>query len=104
MILILIALVSVTVLGIWASSRSDRPLFSNNVAPFFATVGFFGLIIYSIYAYNYIAAEYKANILNREYQTNYSQEELFYASNVIDTVRQLDRNRIELNGNLMNCK
>ena len=50
--------------------------------------------------YNWIAAEHKTHILNREYGTNYTQAEVFYASDVIDTVRQLDRNRYEINGDL----
>ena len=43
----------------------------------------------------------KARIINREYHTNYTQAEVFWASNVINTIRELDRKRIELNGDLM---
>jgi hypothetical protein len=48
-----------------------------------------------------MASEHKMHIINREYQTNYTREEIFYASDVIDTIRELDRKRIELNGNIM---
>ena len=71
-------------------------------------VGFIGAgastvftIIGLILAYNWYSASYQAQVINREYGTQYTQAEVFYASNVIDTVRMLDRKRIELNGNLM---
>jgi hypothetical protein len=39
--------------------------------------------------------------LNREYNTNYTREEVFWASDVIETIRELDRKRVELNGDIM---
>lgn len=50
--------------------------------------------------FEWFAAEQKAIILNREYGTSYSQTELFFASDVINTVRELDRKRIEINGDI----
>jgi hypothetical protein len=47
------------------------------------------------------SSEYKASIINREYNTNYTPREVFYAESVIDEIRQLDRKRIEINGNLL---
>jgi len=58
-------------------------------------IGF--LVFYSV---NWTASRYKADILNREYHTSYSQAEIFYASDVIDTIDQLQRQRIEVSGNL----
>lgn len=58
-------------------------------------------VAYVWQGWNWIAAEQKANIINREYGTNYTQEEVYFASDVIETVRQLDRKRIEVNGDLM---
>ena len=55
---------------------------------------------YVVAGWNWLAAEHQAKIINREYNTNYTQEEIFYASNVIETVRQLDRKRFEVNGNI----
>lgn len=49
----------------------------------------------------WVSAKHKADILNREYGTDYTQAEVFYAADVIDTVRQLDRKRYEINGNLL---
>ncbi len=48
------------------------------------------------------SAEYKANILNKEYNTEYSTEEVFYGSEVIEAIRGLDRTRVDLNGSLIN--
>ena len=103
MILILIALISVTAISVYGHDRRWTFL-SDFICPVFAAFGFIGLIIYSFVCYEYLAAEHKANIINREYNTNYSQIEVFYASDVIDTVRQLDRKRIELNGDLITGK
>lgn len=50
--------------------------------------------------YGWIASWHQTNILNREYGTAYTREEVFFASDVIDTVRQLDRKRFEINGDL----
>ena len=58
-------------------------------------------IVYAFTVWSYIAADYKAEIINREYGTNYTQEEVFYASDVIDTIRNLDRKRYEFNGDIM---
>lgn len=101
----LIALIAATALAIWMYNDDlFSPILSGFIAPLIAICGFVGLFLYSIFAYEYIGAEYKANIINREYGTNYSQIEIFYASDVIDKIREIDRKRIELNGNLFNDK
>lgn len=60
-----------------------------------------GVIAYGILVLNWVGAKHQADIINREYGTNYTQAEVFYASNVIDTVRELDRKRVELSGDLL---
>lgn len=62
--------------------------------------GLSGLVGTTIAGFEYIGAEHRANIINREYGTEYTQEEVFYASNVIDIVRELDRKRYEVNGDI----
>jgi len=103
MIEILIALLAVTGFSIWAFNMRWH-FFSDFVAPVFGIVGLVGLIVYGLLAYSYFAAEHKANIINREYGTNYTQIEVFYADSVIDTIRELDRKRVELNGDLITGK
>jgi hypothetical protein len=61
----------------------------------------FGLVVYAFLVLQWIGAKHQADIINREYGTHYTQAEVFYASNVIDTVRELDRKRVELNGDLL---
>lgn len=104
MIEIIIALIAATVCSTLLSYRSGWGSWGNYVFPLIACVGLIGLFLYSIMGYSYFAAEYKKEILNREYGTNYTQLEVFYASDVIDTVRELDRKRIELNGDLITGK
>ena len=101
MILVLIALVSVVALSIWGV-KSSRAFcfFGEFCCGMFGVFGFLGLLVYAGMGFAYMAAEYEANIVNREYGTNYTQAEMFYASGVIETVRELDRKRVEVNGDL----
>ena len=65
-----------------------------------AFVAAIAALAYGVFAFDWIAAEHRAQIINREYGTNYTREEVFYASSVIDTIRELDRKRVEVNGDL----
>jgi hypothetical protein len=58
----------------------------------FVTIPFLG--------YSWVAAKTKAEIINREYGTHYTREEIFYANDVIDTIQQIKRKRIEVSGDL----
>jgi len=58
-------------------------------------------LIYAFVGWEWFASEHKMHIVNREYNTHYTREEVFWASDVIDTIRELDRKRIELNGDLL---
>ena len=61
-------------------------------------ISFIGVIFIGVLSLEWAGAASKAGIINREYGTNYTQAEVFYASSVIDTVRELDRKRYEVNG------
>lgn len=61
-------------------------------------------LVYSYVVWEWIAAEHKAKIINREYGTHYTQEEVFYAHDVIEVVRQIARNRYEINGDIIRGK
>ena len=54
------------------------------------------LFLYAFMVARWIGAEYKADIVNREYGTTYTQAEMFYAGEVIDVVRELDRKRYQV--------
>lgn len=58
------------------------------------------LLCVAVCGYSYKASEVKAQLINREYGTAYTREEVFYGSEVIDTIRELNRTRIEINSNL----
>ena len=62
------------------------------------------LVVYAFTVWSWIASEHKTNIINREYGTSYTREEVFFASDVIETVRQLDRKRLEVNGDILRDK
>lgn len=107
MIYILIALGIATVAAAFLLSYSSNQ-YDGTAAAIAGVIGVFlgiacgiAAIAYAILAWSWFAADYKAKIINREYNTNYTQEEIFYASDVIETIRQLDRKRIELNGDLL---
>jgi len=103
MALILIAIIALIILSL-VGTQLDYDFLSELVCPLFATIGFVALTIYGFLVFGYTAAEYQAGIINREYGTNYTQKEVFYASSVIETVRELDRKRVEVNGNLVTGK
>ena len=59
------------------------------------------IIVFIICGYNWAASSEKADIINREYKTNYTAREIFYASDIIETIQQIKRQRIEINGDIM---
>ena len=102
MILTLIALISIVGISSVCAEPDSASIFKGMALPMIAVFGFFGLALYALAAFNYVGAGQKAEIINREYGTNYTQKEVFYASDVIETIREMKRQRIELNGNLIN--
>lgn len=103
LILILIAIVAVVVLAFVAAYALEG-YFIGDILPIIGAIGLLGLLVYPFIVFIYIAAGTKAEIINREYGTSYTRQEIFFASDVIDTVRELKRQRIELNGDLMQKK
>jgi glucan phosphoethanolaminetransferase (alkaline phosphatase superfamily) len=102
---IVMAVILVIVLAIW--SEHDCEWYNTVAASISLLLGFatgIVLICMCFVAWNWTAAEHKAKIINREYRTEYTQEEVFYGSDVIDTIRQLDRKRIEINGDILKDK
>lgn len=55
------------------------------------------IVTYPILAWSWIASEQKANILNREFGTNYTREEIFWASGFIETIGEIGRDPASLN-------
>lgn len=111
MILILI-LISIIVAAIVCAALLAYGATGFHTRHFIARVG--GLLLavatgisavtYSLALWHWVAADSKAQIINREYGTQYTREEVFYASDVIDTIRNINRKRIEINGDLLHSK
>jgi hypothetical protein len=101
MIEILIAIIALTAFSCWVLHGSYS-FFSQLVAPVFVFLGLFGLIAYTFICWDYFAAWHKAEIINREFGTSYTQIEVFYAESVIDTIQEIKRSRIEVNGDILN--
>lgn len=100
MVLILIAIISLMLFSAVAMSSCFHE--AVNVLGFFGlAIGLVSLIIYIFAGSEYFAAEYKAKIINEKFGTKYTQLEVFYAHDVINEIREVDRKRIEINGDLM---
>ena len=93
---IVLALVSMTILK-YTERRFD---FWSTAVGFFAICGLVtaGLLCVfgGIQSYRWFSADYKARIINREYNTNYTREEIFYASDVIEIIHEIKRQRNEV--------
>ena len=107
MIYLVIGVVAFLVIGFACAKVNENTPFgtlldfvSGFMAAFSLLGAFAGACAVAIMGYSWVAASHQADIINREYGTSYTQQEVFYASGVIDTVRELQRQRIELNGDL----
>lgn len=100
-IVALIALVAICVSGAIFISVTNEFEFGGGLVSFIAGAAGVCVAIYiATMGFSYKAAEYKAKIINREYGTEYTQKEVFYASDVINTIRELDRSRVEATINI----
>ena len=109
MLLILVAIVVAGVVSYGLLMYgSDGYRGSHLAAALAGTFGLFAVLAASVFyvfaGWGWLSSEYKTAIINREYQANYTREEVFYASDVIETIRQLDRKRYEVNGDLIRGK
>lgn len=68
---------------------------------FLSIVGALGFVVYCIFGLEWVSSGVKAEVVNREFNTNYTQKEIFFAESVIEEIRQIQRNRHEINGNLI---
>ncbi len=49
-------------------------------------------------SFSYLSAPYQARLINAEFGTHYTKEDVFFAGDVIDEIRELKRTRIEVKG------
>jgi len=102
----MVVLISATIGLIALLFISVRGL-NSYIGPIFA-VGFVSLVLSVIIAVGlafgtwfWVSSEHKARLINNQLGTHYTAEDVFYGSNYIDEVRELHRQRIEVNGNLL---
>ena len=95
-----VVLLILSVVAFYASETTEFEMLCCISGVFSLIVGIIVWITVACLGYSWVSSSYKAEILNREYKTNYTREEIFYASDVIDEIRKLDRKRIEVNGDL----
>jgi hypothetical protein len=79
----------------------DRRVIAGMTGVTLAVACAIGLVFYGTTIFRWVGAKHKADIINREYGTHYTQTEVFYASNVINTVHGLNCKRVEVNGDLL---
>lgn len=106
MINILIAIIAGVIFEIVLykiQNESDSLLAEVLMAVFGVVLGV-AIFTYVFVGLSWFPAEHKANIINREYGTNYTAEEVFWAEDVIETIQQIDRQRYEINGDLFDKK
>ena len=105
LIAIVLGIILVVGMGIWASQDCEwHNIIAGILAILMGIATGVTIIVYAFCVWNYVGAQYKANIINREYGTSYTKEEIFYGHDVIDTIRELDRTRMEINGDIITGK
>ena len=97
---LLIGLAITVILIIIASKSYNWDVVALLLAVICGIIVFTGACVFGVLSFDYKASEVKASLINREYNTMYTAEEVFYASDVINTIRELDRARIEISGNI----
>ena len=102
MLMILIALVVAAVVTgmLFLYSNDSDSFWLGEVGVILSFITVVSSVVYIFWCWNWFAADHKMRIINREYSTSYTQEEIFYAGEVINIVRELDRKRTEVTVNV----
>lgn len=99
-LIIIVILIAGGILSAYLGVEKDEPFFFlYSIVSLIISVVM--ILFYGVIAFEWHASQYKADVINREFETHYTREEVFYADSVIDEIREIDRKRIEVNGNLM---
>jgi len=97
----LVVCLSAMIVSVVVASRIEDEVWPWMISIFIAIPTAILACVVSIYGFGFKQAEIKSRIIRREYNIEYTAEEIFYAEDVIDTIRELDRKRIEVNGDLL---
>lgn len=69
------------------------------VVPFVGSIclglfSIFLLVVVALSAWSWVSAPVRAEIVNKEFGTNYTAQQIFFAEDVIDEIRELKRTRV----------
>lgn len=98
-VFMLVAAVMVAIIGSWLMtkgvSEEVEPLVYSVIA--LALLGFVSSIILFASSIDWMACGYRAEMLNKEFGTSYTRDQLFWAGDVVQEVQKLKHQRLELN-------
>jgi hypothetical protein len=99
---LILSVVLVIVLAIYGHQECDIiHNMADGAAVILGVITAIALIVFLCVIPFWIGAGVKAEIVNRTYNTSYTQKEIFFASDVIEEVREIERMRLELKGDLL---
>ncbi len=105
LIALLVAMIVVIALLIYGNDGYDgRHLIASGFGIVLGILTGISSLVYALTYWEWLAAEHSAQIINREYGTHYTREEVFFSSDVIDKIREIQRQRVEINGDLLREK
>ncbi len=98
---LLVVLLSIRLLSFGGNGYNDRHCVAEGFGIVGIGVSILAVLLLTAAGWGWVSAWYEASIINREYGTDYTTEEVFFASDVIETIRDLNRSRYEINGSLL---
>jgi len=87
----ILLIILLSAIFIWYGSRYDD-IINNIIELIGVSLGVLSIIplfIFMIFIIDYQSAGYKAKIMNKELGTEYTQEEIFYAEDLIKNIRKI---------------
>lgn len=75
------------------SGENQRHVFAGSFGVCLTFIAGISALLVTNLSYRWIAAEHTANVINRQYGTTYSREEIFWARDVINTVQEQTREK-----------
>jgi hypothetical protein len=88
-ILILIALISTVFVGFFGVAQTYG-VFAEFIFPMIIAVAAIGLCVYAVLLHSYIAADTKKDLINSMYDTSYTQDDVFYGEDLIQSLHNIE--------------
>lgn len=97
MLILFLCSIAITVFGLLILNIfTMRNFFLESAGVTFILVGMLGFGVLGINGFNYKAAEHQTRLINQEFDTNYTVEEVFYAESVIAEILHLKRDAAKI--------